>query len=318
MVQKAISDYIFDTPIIPKARLFSSEAEIDTFFSVLPSKAINSWPLDLSDKKLHTKYLSARVVNSNWKIDPYFIVQAEISDDYNKAIVEEQISFGPDDNLIVKINSLYSPVSDNNHAKMTIAHTLSEKNFDFILNYDKAIKPAQPSYIKIHASSELTKQNIRTNGGYVWANNGFDFADKNDLKSMRKIFKSFLSKHGVSISDKQLQLFTKPCHFAAYGCGILAEVNNKKCYLGKAFLLQTSWMGILKSSAKNSIERKYSQAYYGEKIHALRRKKAIQKLSKKYREFLKHSYKKALLTKVSQRFKAYKRLLAIKLSKFRN
>lgn len=315
MVTK-ISDFIFQKPILGKENKFSSAEEINTFFAKLPKPAIKAWPLNLEEQGLKVNYLSAHLSNNNWKEDEFLIVQAELINQNNQhATIEQEFRFGANDQLIVNMVSLYNQDTGLYPRGMRIARIITEQNFKFISAYDKKIKPVSPSYLSVFASSERIKQKIRTCGGYVWANNGFDFQDKSELDGIRGLFKKFLAQYGVTISDKNLKLFTKPCHFAAYGCGIMADINGKKYYLGKAFLLNISWSGIQKTSARNSVERKYATAYYNENISALRRKTAIKTLGKNYRNFLKQTYKKELLQQIANKIKSYRRLAMIKLNR---
>ena len=311
MVQ-TISDLIFQDPVIDLQHNFSSREEIDTFFKNLPPQTVAKWPLNLKNIGFKTKYLSAIVIPETWKSEAYFLLQAEVYNHKQKAIIEQSFQFTDNGNLVIDICSVHKEQSEAYPQKMKIARYLSESNFQFLSAYDKKIKPNKPSYIQIHASSELTKQNIRTYGGYVWANNGFDFANPQELKMTREAFKGFLRRYKIQISDKNLQLFTKPCHFAAYSCGFLINVNGRLHHIGKAFLFQHSWRGIMKTSSANSTERKYAHAYYTEPLPALRRKSAFRTLSKKYRHFIRNNYKKALLSRISYRFKTIRRLLSFK------
>lgn len=308
-----VSDIIFQHPIIDTHHSFSTPEEIDDFFQTLTSQAINKWPFNFEKEGLTTKYLVAKVSPETWKENASFLIQAEISKDKQKAIIEQSFQFTDDGNLIIDLHSVHRAESEAYPQRMRIARHLSEHNFHFLVTYDKTVKPRKFSYMRIHASSELTKQNIRTCGGYVWANNGFDFETPQELEITRRAFKSFLQHYKISISDNNLQLFTKPCHFAAYSCGFLINFDGKLYHMGKAFLLQHSWRGIQKTSSINNTERKYAAAYYTEPLPALRRKRAFNTLSKKYRHFLRNNYKKALLDRISYRFKSLRRLLSFKL-----
>lgn len=311
-MSKKISDFIFQKNIIDVNHSFSSKDDIDAFFALLPPQVISKWPLDMKQNGLQTKYLSALVIPETWKSDAYFLLQAEVSNEKQKAIIEQTFQFTDDKNLIITIGSVHKEESDAYPQKMRLARHLSENNFQFLSAYDKKVKPQNPSYIQIHASSGLTKQNVQTYGGYVWANNGFDFANVSELQATRSAFRSFLRRYKLQISDKNLKLFTKPCHFAAYSCGFLVNVNGKLHHMGKAFLFQHSWHGVQKTSSRNSIERAYANAYYSEPIPALRRKRAFKTLNKKYRHFLRNNYKKALLSRISYRIKTLGRLMSFK------
>lgn len=310
---KSVAGYIFEQPVFADKKSFSSAKEINAFFARLPEKVLRLWPLNMEDVGLRTKYLSAKVFPETWKEEAYFTVQAEISDGSHHALLEQKFQFGADNNLIIDICSLKSSDSEAYPQKMRLARRLSVRNFKFLAAYDKERHPAKPSFISIYASSGKIKQNVLTCGGYVWANNGFDFKNEKELTSARAAFKNYLKKYKLNISDNSLKLFKKPCHFAAYGCGVLVNVNGKLYHMGKAFLMQYSWYGIQKTSSKSSVERQYADAYYSESLPALRRQRAIGKLSKRYRSFLRNTYKKNLLNRVAHRFKLLKKLFSFKM-----
>lgn len=311
-----ISDFIFQNPVISLSATFSSAKEIDDFFAQSAPDVQQAWPLDMSCYGLKTRYLAAKVVSETWKEPARFLVQAELSDGGRKAIVEQEFQFGLTDNMIVSVNSVLAENNDYPRG-MNIARRLSEKNFKFLSRYDKSVKPEQPSFIQVYASSEMTKKNIRTCGGYVWANNGFSFQNSEELIAARKAFQAYVRRRGITVSDKDLRLFTKPCHFAAYRCGVWEKVNGHFYRLGKAFLLQYSWHGIQKTSANRSVEHRYANAYHNETLPALRNKTALRQLSKNYRAFLRQSYKKNLLRKIAEKFKAYRRLFSVKMAQHR-
>ena len=309
---QTVSNIIFKSPIIDLSHNFSSADEIDSFFATLSPQTIKKWPLDFEQAGFKTKYLSVKVHPETWKDDAYCDVQAEVYDSKRSAVVEQQFKFGDNGNLVIQLESVHTLESDAYPQRMRIARLWSENNFKFLLAHDKANKPKESSYMTIHASSELTKQNIRTCGGYVWANNGFDFKNQQELNATRRAFRDYMKRFNVLLSDKNLQLFTKPCHFAAYGCGLLININGRFYHAGKAFLLQHSWFGIQKTTDKNSVERRYAHCYYNEPLPALRRKRAILVLGRKFRNFLTNTRKKTLLNRVSQRFKALRKAFSLR------
>ena len=315
-MSQSISNFIFKHPIFTQSKSFSTASEIDDFFASVPEDVIQKWPFDLTKSGLETKYLSAKIYPETWKDDAFCLIQAEIFNGRHKAIVEQSFRFGWNNQLIIDIDSIRKEGSDAYPQNMKIAHRLSENNFRFIQAYDKSRKVSESSCIRIHASSEFTKQNIQTCGGYVWANNGFDFLNRKELEQTRSSFKSFAKKYNIPISDKNLRLFTKPCHFAAYSCGLMINYHGKLYHAGKAFLLQHSWFGIQKASSINSVERKYSHAYYTEPLPALRRKRALLQLSKNYRSFLRNTYKRTFLSRISHKFKTMRRFISYKFANF--
>lgn len=319
MIKKiSISSYIFEHPILNSSYCFSSADEIDAFFSAVPQKAIDAWPFDFSRYNFNTRYLGVKVYPETWKEEAHCIIQAEVFDQKRSAVIEQDFHFGFDNNLIIDICSVRSSFSEAYPQKMKIARRLSENNFQFLLAYDKKKSPQKPSIMRVYASSGITKQNIQTCGGYVWANNGFDFADQDELKATRLSFKRFLFRRGIDISDKKLKLFTKPCHFSAYGCGILFSFNKHLYRAGKAFMLQHSWRGIQKTSSKNSRERRFANAYYKESIPALRRLKALRQLEKKYLSLLRSDQQKSRLLRIRNRYRLLRRFISIKAQKYFN
>ena len=56
-------------------------------------------------------------------------------------------------------------------------------------------------------------------GAYNWANQGFSFDSGSTLNNYRSIFKNSLANEGIYLTDEQMQLFTKPCHFASFDTG---------------------------------------------------------------------------------------------------
>ncbi len=313
---KKISEYIFEHPVVDLSSQFSSASELDSFFQNLSSSVRGVWPLDFSFHGLKTKYLSARVHPETWREEAHCTVQAEIFDQHHSAIIEQDFSFGYDGNMIIDIRSVHAANSDSYPQKMRIARRLSENNFRFLLAYDRAQKPQKPSFMKIYASSEKTKQGIQTSGGYVWANNGFDFADKQELTQTRLAFKHFLARNGITLTDKKLTLFTKPCHFSAYSCGVLFSFNKHLYRAGKAFMLQHSWHGVQKTSSKNSRERRFANVYYNEPLPALRRLKAIRQLEKKYVSFLRQNVQKNRLSRLAHRYKLLRHFIINKARKY--
>ena len=308
MVSK-ISQHILQNAVICPQKTFSSVSELDAFFATIPSDAAKSWPFDFSKYGLETRYLSALVTPETWKNEASCVVSAEVYNNKNKAIIQQTFRIGMNDNLIINLDSVYADGSKTYPQGMHIARRISENNLNFMVRYDKKVKPSKPSFLRLRASSEMTAQNIKTCGGYVWANNGFDFSSKEELITARLAFKKFLFRYHINISDKKLKLFTKPCHFSAYSSGVFVSLNGKKYRMGKAFMLQHSWQGVMKSSSPGSVENNFATAYYSEPIPALRRRVALLELSRSYRSFLRDTKKKLLLSEISSRFKTLQRTL---------
>ena len=312
-MSELISHKIFNAPMLGSGMQFSSAAEIDNFFAQVPAKARDAWPFDLQKDGYDVHYLGC-MIDGGWKEAPRCTLTVEVGKDQQKALIEQKFAFGLNDNLIINIESVNKPESGDYPQGLSITQLLSRKNFAFIKQYDKIVKPVKPSCVEIYASSEMTKQGVQTCGGYVWANNGFEFKDKEWLKMTRAAFKQFTAQYGVTLSDRDLKNFTSPCHFAAYGCGVMAEVDGRKYRLGKAFLLQHSWRGILSTAQEHGTAQKFANAYNSERLPLLKRKKGFAVLSLKYQALVKQGYKKNLLSQIADKFKAYRRLLKQKLS----
>ncbi len=163
-------------------------------------------------------------------------------------------------------------------------------------------------------------------GGYVWAMNGVDFSHEykeKALPALRRKFQEFLKTQGITLSDKDMKAFQKPCHFAAFDAGgaqtckgrpsPLQPSQAKSGYLdpqtrtvpieeaerlsgkterehgpaGKRFLLNHSWNGEVRHTPQAEHVR-YAEVYHGNRSRgaATARKMAEAELSPAYRAVL--------------------------------
>lgn len=91
-----------------------------------------------------------------------------------------------------------------------------------------------------------------------------------------------------------LKKFTKPCHFAAFGCGIGArDGEGRPVHLGKAFLLEQTWFGRWSTDKPDAEEKRYARLYNRPDIlPSSRRRTAIAALGESYRKLLHKYYKR--------------------------
>ena len=236
-------------------------------------------------------------------------LRARITKGEETYAVSRKICF-EDDKMVFVHDSLRR---EKGAAGANFAHLLMARTRDFLQAYDQIRKICyknEHSEIFVQARS-APKGKIPVYGGYIWANQGFDFRDKSDLPRFRDRFRSFLSAHGVKITDKDLKRFTRPCHFAAFGCGIqVADDNGNGVHLGKAFMLEQTWFGRWSTENPRAEEKRYAEAYNREGIpHASRRRQAVAVLNENYKNILRKFYKQyAPKRRILPRIKVYQRL----------
>jgi 8-oxo-dGTP pyrophosphatase MutT (NUDIX family) len=154
-------------------------------------------------------------------------------------------------------------------------------------------------------------------GPYTWCNNGFSFESSGELQSRRSKFKAFLSRHGINLTDDQLEAFKEPFHFAAFTNGskhiigierpipltqaqkdtrslsgvtgehplTQQEISSGKSsrmavHLGKKFMLESgSWDGVW-DSKKDTEASRYAESY------SQMRERAVEALGGDYAEMV--------------------------------
>jgi 8-oxo-dGTP pyrophosphatase MutT (NUDIX family) len=86
------------------------------------------------------------------------------------------------------------------------------------------INMAQMKMLMKHGPESTVKVGANIDvGGYNWANQGFSFTHADELEDYRRSFKRVARNEGISLSDADMELFTKPLHFAAFDNGKLYE-----------------------------------------------------------------------------------------------
>ena len=285
-----IGEHIYNNIPCGSRKDFSSFKDLEELFSSIPAEVQKLWPLDLSDMGYKTRYEQAQISSEQMGFVQNILLKAQVFNAEENYILKLKLSF-EDDKLKLTHESMLQKkgLSGNN-----FANTIMKQSQKFLTAYDKTrtgLKKDDVSEIVLQARS-AAKARPALRGGYVWANQGFDFATKTEQLSMRRAFKKFLSAYGVNMSDKDLNRFTKPCHFAAFGCGVPAEdAAGHKLHLGKAFMLEQSWQAKWTTAQPQAEEKRYALAYNQKGIlPTSRRRKAIAKLSKTYHAILRKYY----------------------------
>jgi len=138
------------------------------------------------------------------------------------------------------------------------------------LRIGEQINKNQLKFMKEHAPNGQIAVTANVDvGGYNWANQGFSFKDDSeaDLNFFRNGIKSFCREHGVTLTDADMQLFTKPCHFSSFDPGpkVRRTIGGRDVmvHLGKAYMLGKSWYGVMKINKMNdqNVAHKFFQNY---------------------------------------------------------
>lgn len=309
-----INEHIYNHTLFGDNCRFSSFQAIEEFFAEVPTDVQSKWAYDFADEGYKTTYESADIISEQCGFAQSLNLVANISNSSDNFIISSNIKFD-DEQMIITLNSLFQNQGSSGNG---FSSRFIQKHQDFLMAYDQAHKIKKPheySKLLIDADSSASKQGITTIGGYVWANHGFDFQNDSELKNTRKKFKKFAEQQGVEIADKHLQSFTKPCHFAAFGCGVSVEKRGQTLHLGKAFMLEHSWLG--KWSPHNDVaeEKCYAKAYASCPAQSQKRRQAVAALSSKYKILLKKYYKLYGGKPKSQSLKVYARVARIKFSR---
>lgn len=303
-----ISEHIYNNAPCGKQSNFADFQSLEEVFSSIPQDVQKLWPLDLSDKGYKTRYEQAQIGSEQLGFVQNVLLKAKVFNDQESYLLKFKLSF-LDDKLVFDYDSILQKKGSGNNFANAIMHRSQE----FLTGYDNTRSQlSKGDFSEINFQASSTTQSVPIlSGGYVWANQGFDFKSKSDLLEMRKSFKAFTHQYGVEISDKDICRFNKPCHFAAFGCGVQGQDSQgRKVHLGKAFMLKKSWMASWKTSQPQAEEKRYAAAYNQRGIvSSSRRRKAVLKLSKAYQSLLRKYYEHYApkQTKISK-FEAYKRL----------
>lgn len=310
-----INEHIYNNTLFGNNCRFSSFIALDEFFETVPKNVQKMWPYNIEENGYKSNYEVAEIVSEQLGFDSSLEIIVNVANDSEGFIINDNLKF-EDDKLIVNLKSMYRHKGDRGQ---NFSSLVLGKHQEFISAYDqnrKNLKPSERSEIIIYADSDRSNKDIKTVGGYVWANRGFDFQDKREQAFTRNSFQAFAKTHGVEIEKNDLKLFTKPCHFAAFGCGVGVKAENgQMLHLGKAFMLQHSWRGKWRTDKPQAEEKRYAQAYACCLEPQKRRRQAVAQLSPRYQNLLKKYYRKYQGQHKSHSFSAYTRLASIKLSK---
>lgn len=310
-----ISEHIYSHTLFGDNCRFSSFNALNEFFESVPEDVQNKWPYNFEENGYKSNYEVAEIVSEQLGFDSSLEIIANVADDSDGFILNSNLKF-EDDKLIVNLKSMYQNIGDKGKNFSSLA---LGKHLEFVTAYDqsrKKLKPSEHSEIIIFADSSQSNKDIKTVGGYVWANRGFDFQSKSELAFARSSFLVFAKNQGVEIDENDLKLFTKPCHFAAFGCGVGVKAENgQMLHLGKAFMLQHSWHGKWRTDKPQAEEKRYAEAYIHCPEPQKRRRQAVAQLNSRYQSMLKKYYRKYQGQQKSHSISAYTRLASIKLSK---
>lgn len=270
----------------------STPSAINEFFEDLLPQARKKWPFDFRSHGYHTQIERADIRPDSVTCLPALILQMVVSNAVEEFQLKSKVMM-EFDRICLRIENVYR---SKGWQSTNFGSLLLDKLQGFIEAEDKARgKNFAPSEICIEASSQMEDPDILICGGYVWANHGFDFSDRAELEQARSAFKAFAAKQNVKIADKDLELFTKPCHFASFDCGVSVKNKfGKPTYLGKAFLLEYTWNGRLLSTPfkeEKAEEKRYAEAYNGAVNCGSKRRLALQTLSSHFRNMAKRYYR---------------------------
>jgi len=288
---------------------FSDSASLDEYFDFLADGQDDAgkWPFCFDGDEVQPVYQKARVHPDRFGDGQSLELEVRLKLPQNELLVAENLAYG-DERLQMDLASFYCL---SGHGKSGFfVQELLEKQRSFMADYQKrrrAQGESTEALFSVHASSGIV-DHCETNGGLTWALHGFDFADKKELESARERFKDFAARNGVSFKNNDLKLFTKPCHFAAFQCG----VKNNGLNLGRAFLLKYSWFGKMVIDPNKPVgeEVRYARSYYNPDVED-RHTAALKELNKPYLRMMNAYYKK-----YAQKPKKDRRLLAFLPKKF--
>lgn len=310
-----INEHIYSHTLFGDNCRFSSFKALDEFFESVPEEVQNKWPYNFEENGYACDYEVAEIISEQLGYDRSLELVVNVHNETDGFILHRNIRFD-DDRMVVSLKSIYQNKGEKGHNFSAISLARQQ---EFLTAYDNSRKPRQKadySELLIQAASYHSKEGVRTIGGYVWANCGFDFRDKEELEATRRAFRDFTESYGVCIEKKDLKIFTKPCHFAAFGCGIpVKNAEGREVHLGKAFMLQHSWYGRWSTAVPRAEEKRYAEAYAHCRVPGQRRRQAVEQLSSAYKEMLKKYYNTYGEKRKSHTLSAYTRLAGMKLSK---
>lgn len=251
----SIAEHIWDCAFLDSK--ISRFDDLEAFFDGIDNQDENIWPLDMSEIGYRPEYSRAEVVDDKFGFNQILVLDTVFKKAGKSYFVNEEISID-DDRVEINLSSVYRD-SPQNSKKDDFVRYLIEKHDRFLRYFaaQKGISPENAS-IRVEAHSR-GNHNSTARGGYVWATYGFDFLDVHELNGARLRFKMFAEQNGVSMDMKDLAYFKHPCHFAAFHCIQKGKIRD----LGKEFLLQDTWNGIISAAISPKSEMyRYAKAYH--------------------------------------------------------
>lgn len=295
-----------------------SPRSVNEFFEELAPGAAEAWPFDFSSEGYSVSYQKASFYSRQAGMEHWLRLSLDVFRGEEEAYFIKADILMDCDKLKIRVENLYrikGALSSN------FGNTFIKKMKNFIEAQDKARgKNFDASEIVFEAASRNDRTRQADCGGYVWANQGLDFANEEELRNTREHFASYAGRNGVKIDKNDLKYFTKPCHFAAFNCGIsIKDKFGKGTYLGKAFLLLHSWEGRLAASPYNDEkpeEQRYAEAYNNKEFSIPCRKRMAQEvLSSSYRSMLKKYRRRYSEVKEKSKTEQYMETAKAKLAK---
>lgn len=256
----------------------SSIFDLEGFFSQFSSETIKEWPL-ISKGGDKVLYQTALVCPHHLGLSESLRVVADIKRGESSFKVAESINVF--EGMEIEIDSLIRTEGSGGNS---VIFDLISKHRKFLHAYDRENGLDSESALLLKACSGKAGD-VVTSGGYVWAIQGFDFYDTMEREAAQAAFAQYAVSKGVVINHKDLRLFKKPCHFAAFQCGV--KVDGK--HLGKAFLLQYSWRGkmTVPQKGKDSEEYRFAKTYNQYRGNGNYLAVAVGELSKSYLQMMK-------------------------------
>lgn len=290
--------------------------QIAEYFQEISPAVQEKWPFDFSELGFETEYLSVNRETMQAGAIPNINIKSLIKNS-NESYVFNSTWQVYDGQISLSLDELRRLKSSSNHTRHFAGHLL-KKMQSFLIAQDKvcleelpscAKNCFDPSIITLTATSNNSK--TTNSGGLVVASLGLDFANRDELLQTRRAFKLYAQNQGVEIATKDMELFTKPCHFLAFDCGLtIKDKNEHSTTLGKAFLILHSWDGIWKNEHPQAEEKRYANAYFHDEPNP------SEQLNSSYRKMLKRYQNKYGTLQKKKRLSSYKSRLISSLRSF--
>lgn len=247
---------------IPSVAASCNYRYLKAFTSEIDPQAAAAWPLNLSEAGFKTVYTDIASTTSQAGLIAGLVLKTTISDKTSSYELTSNWQLF-DGQLTINIDKLQR-LSGNGEGK-PFAGILLAKMQNFILIHDKESRLEHearydPSLITLEATSNNSKASSR--GGYVWALQGFDFAQKEDLQTMQTAFRAYAAKQGVALATADMKHFKYPFHFAVFDCGIkVRDKFGQSSGLGKAFMLLSKWPAVWRELPPQHPLNRFAKAY---------------------------------------------------------